>query len=85
MLFSTLVVETGLYGPTFVEKFIADRNWCRNQSIFFVLRPTKKGHQFDVPACFVITAVPKLCAAARLCQGRRESMRKLLYLLLFSQ
>ena len=35
-------------------------------------------------------AVPKLCAAVpwgavRLCQGRRESMRKLLYLLLFSQ
>ena len=33
---------------------------------------------------FSNTAVPKLCAA-RLCQGRRESMRKLLYLLLFSQ
>ena len=32
----------------------------------------------------VKSAVPKLCAA-RLCQGRRESMRKLLYLLLFSQ
>ena len=36
------------------------------------------------------TAVPKLCATApwgavRLCQGRRKSMRKLLYLLLFSQ
>ena len=38
----------------------------------------------EIGVVISIPVVPKLCAA-RLCQGRRESMRKWLYLLLFSQ